>query len=125
MNFICKLNHKKIALFINNYNKIISNNNDITYNDRENKVDKKKWPKDSLFIYSTSNDSVIKIAKLKQFSIAQKGSVLAYTLEGNELEKATDKKKSKKKKRSFLAKKKKVRQRKIFTKLFLMHIYYT
>jgi hypothetical protein len=42
MNFICKLNHKKIALFINNYNKIISNNNDITYNDRENKVDNKK-----------------------------------------------------------------------------------
>jgi hypothetical protein len=50
---------------------------------------------------------VVKIAKLKQFSVAQKGSVLAYTLDGNELEKEASKKKSKKKKRSFLAKKKK------------------
>lgn len=71
------------------------------------KVDKKKWPKDSLFIFSTDKDSVIKIAKLKQFSVAPKGNVLAYTLEGNELEKVGSKEKNKKKKCCFLAKKKK------------------
>ena len=72
-----------------------------------NKVDKKKWPKDSLYIFNISNDSVVKIAKLKQFSVAQKGSVLAYTLEGNELEYESSKKKSKKKKSTFCTKKKK------------------
>ncbi|MFM6934057.1 MAG: alpha/beta hydrolase family protein [Flavobacteriales bacterium] len=46
-----------------------------------NKVDKKKWPKDSLFIYLTANDSLIKIPKLKSFKIAEEGSVLAYLSE--------------------------------------------
>lgn len=50
-----------------------------------NKVDKKKWPKDSLFIYFTLNDSMIKIPKLKSYSIGEKGSNLAYLTEGNEL----------------------------------------
>ena len=50
-----------------------------------NKVDKKKWPKDSLFIYLSQNDSLLKIAKLKSYSIGEKGSNLAYLTEGNEL----------------------------------------
>jgi len=58
------------------------------------KVDKKKWPKDSLFILLTKTDSVVKIPKLNQYSVASKGSFLAYTVEGNEL--GTGKKKKKK-----------------------------
>jgi len=43
-----------------------------------NKVDKKKWPKDSLYIYLTANDSLIKIPKLKSFQVTEDASVLAY-----------------------------------------------
>lgn len=46
-----------------------------------NKVDKKKWPKDSLYIYLTANDSLIKIAKLKSFQVTEDASVLAYLSE--------------------------------------------
>ena len=73
-----------------------------------NKVDKKKWPKDSLFIFNSSNDSVIKIAKLKQFSVAQKGSVLFYLTEDKSFEGT-----AKKKKKSFLHKKKKSENKEI------------
>ena len=57
-----------------------------------NKIDKKKWPKDSLFIYLTQQDSLIKIPKLKSFSIGEEGSDLAYLTEGNELTKPKKKK---------------------------------
>jgi len=57
-----------------------------------NKIDKKKWPKDSLFIYLTQQDSLIKIPKLKSFSIGEEGSELAYLTEGNELTKPKKKK---------------------------------
>jgi dipeptidyl aminopeptidase/acylaminoacyl peptidase len=50
-----------------------------------NKIDKKKWPKDSLFIYLTKEDSLIKIPKLKSFSIGEEGGELAYLTDGNEL----------------------------------------
>jgi hypothetical protein len=46
-----------------------------------NKVDKKKWPKDSLYIYLTTNDSLIKIPKLKSFQVTEDASVLAYLSE--------------------------------------------
>lgn len=46
-----------------------------------NKVDKKKWPKDSLYILQTANDSLIKIPKLKSFQITEDASVLAYLSE--------------------------------------------
>jgi dipeptidyl aminopeptidase/acylaminoacyl peptidase len=46
-----------------------------------NKVDKKKWPKDSLYIYLTANDSLIKIPKLKSFQVTEDASVLAYLSE--------------------------------------------
>ncbi len=58
------------------------------------KIDKKKWPKDSLFIRSFENDSLVKVPKLKEFSIAPKGSVLFYTTEDKSLEeKVVEKKK--------------------------------
>ncbi len=46
-----------------------------------NKVDKKKWPKDSLYILLTDNDSLIKIPKLKSFQITEDASVLTYLSE--------------------------------------------
>jgi dipeptidyl aminopeptidase/acylaminoacyl peptidase len=46
-----------------------------------NKVDKKKWPKDSLYIYLTAIDSLIKIPKLKSFQVTEDASVLAYLSE--------------------------------------------
>ncbi len=45
------------------------------------KVDKKKWPKDSLYIYLTASDSLIKIPKLKSFQVTEDASVLAYLSE--------------------------------------------
>ena len=46
-----------------------------------NKVDKKKWPKDSLYILLTANDSLIKVPKLKSFQVTEDASVLAYLSE--------------------------------------------
>ncbi|MEN9987066.1 MAG: hypothetical protein RLZZ585_105 [Bacteroidota bacterium] len=46
-----------------------------------NKVDKKKWPKDSLYIYLTASDSLIKISKLKSFNVCEDASVMAYLSE--------------------------------------------
>ena len=46
-----------------------------------NKVDKKKWPKDSLYIYLTGRDSLIKISKLKSFNVCEDASVMAYLSE--------------------------------------------
>ena len=46
-----------------------------------NKVDKKKIPKDSLYIYLTANDSLIKIPKLKSFKVSEDASILAYLSE--------------------------------------------
>ena len=64
------------------------------------KIEMKKWPKDSLFIYQFTSDSLIKIPKLKNFQVATEGSVLAYTTEGNQL---PEKKKARK---CFIKKKK-------------------
>lgn len=66
------------------------------------KIDKKKWPKDSLYILDFTNDTLIRVPKLKQFEVAAKGTVLAYLTEGNELVKGIEKKK----KKCFLKKKK-------------------
>ena len=46
-----------------------------------NNIAKKKWPKDSLFIYSSSNDSLTVIAELKAVKTAEEGSVIGYTTE--------------------------------------------
>ena len=48
-----------------------------------NKVDKKKWPKDSLYIYLTASDSLIKISKLKSFNVCEDASVMVYLSEAS------------------------------------------
>ena len=61
-----------------------------------NKIDKKKWPKDTLGIYVFASDSLTKVAKLKSFKIAEKTGLLAYTIDDNKLESSAPAKKKKK-----------------------------
>lgn len=67
-----------------------------------NKVDKKKWPKDSLGIYIISKDSLIKIPLLKSFTTGEENNWLSYIIDENEIRKEVivhnKKKKSAKKK---------------------------
>ncbi|MEY3086543.1 MAG: hypothetical protein RLZ93_462, partial [Bacteroidota bacterium] len=46
-----------------------------------NKVDKKKWDKDSLYIWHMAQDSTYKFAKLKQVQQAENAPVLAFLQE--------------------------------------------
>lgn len=66
------------------------------------KIDKKKWPKDSLGILLLEKDSLIKISRIKSFKLSEEGGWLAYQLDHNELdnEQGDSKKKKKKKKKS-------------------------
>jgi dipeptidyl aminopeptidase/acylaminoacyl peptidase len=61
-----------------------------------NKIDKKKWPKDTLGIYIFASDSLTKVAKLKSFKLAEKTGLLAYTIDDNKLESVVPAKKKKK-----------------------------
>jgi len=67
-----------------------------------NKVDKKKWPKDSLGIYIISKDTLIKIPLLKSFTTGEENNWLSYIIDENEIKKDivvhNKKKKSPKKK---------------------------
>lgn len=65
-----------------------------------NKIDKKKWPKDTLCIRLLGKDSLIKIPKVKSFTIAEESNILGYLTEKN------DKKTLAKKKKWFQKKKK-------------------
>jgi hypothetical protein len=64
------------------------------------KISKEKYPKDSLGVYFLSNDSLIKVPKLKSFGVSKEGAYLFYlTEEKNNVpeEKQTQKKKKKRK----------------------------
>lgn len=52
-----------------------------------NKVNKDKWPKDSLGIWLLPQDSLIKIAKVKEFRVSAESDWLAYLSTGNEFPK--------------------------------------
>jgi hypothetical protein len=71
-----------------------------------NKVDKKKWPKDSLGIYLLASDSLIKIPLLKSFSVGEDHNLLSYIVDENVI-KNDDNTAKKTKKKCFLAKKEK------------------
>lgn len=58
------------------------------------KIDKIKWPKDSLGIYFIDNDSLVKIPAVKNFTVPEKGEWIGYTVDSNDLG-------EKKKKRKF------------------------
>ena len=77
------------------------------------KIDKTKWPKDSLGIYFLENDSLVKIANVKEVEIPENGEWIGYTVDSNEL-----KGKVKKKKKHYLFKKNKPVEYKSDGKLF-------
>lgn len=56
------------------------------------KVDKKKWPKDSLGIYFTNNDSLVKYEKIKSFHLNEDDDWGVFVFDHNEL-KSNQKKK--------------------------------
>ena len=61
-----------------------------------NKVDKDKWPKDSLGIYLLESDSLIKIPNVKNYSIAEIGDWVNYSLEKNKTKEDEEKEKREK-----------------------------
>lgn len=63
-----------------------------------NKVDKKKWPKDSLGIYLLGRDSIIRISEVKSFELSEENDWLVYKLQHNKGVEENPKKKKKKKK---------------------------
>lgn len=65
------------------------------------KVDKKKWPKDTLGIYLFDSDSLIKVANLKSFEVNENSGLMTYFVDANELSTP-----EKKKKKCFLRRKK-------------------
>jgi dipeptidyl aminopeptidase/acylaminoacyl peptidase len=58
-----------------------------------NKIDKDKWPKDSLGIYLLESDSLIKIPNVKNYSIAEIGDWVNYSLEKNKTKEDEEKEK--------------------------------
>jgi dipeptidyl aminopeptidase/acylaminoacyl peptidase len=50
-----------------------------------NKVDKKKWPKDTLGVYILERDSLIKYPLLKSFTVGSENNWLSYIVDENEL----------------------------------------
>lgn len=49
-----------------------------------NKVDKKKWPKDTLIIYDSNKDTLVKIPQVKRFQVAESNDFIAYLKEQND-----------------------------------------
>jgi dipeptidyl aminopeptidase/acylaminoacyl peptidase len=77
---------------------------DTLRNSELKKIDKKKWPKDTLCIRMLTNDSIIKIPKVKTFSVAEESNFLGYLTE------KSDKKVESKKKKWFQKKKKPIKE---------------
>ena len=71
------------------------------------KVDKKKWPKDTLGVWLLEKDSLIKFAKIKSFELAEKGDLLSFVSEENKLDYEQVSSEHKKKKKHICKKKKK------------------
>jgi hypothetical protein len=63
------------------------------------KIDKKKWPKDSLGIYYTANDSLVKMEKIKSFYLNDEDDWGVFVFDHNELKEDKKKKHICKKKR--------------------------
>ncbi|MFM7661569.1 MAG: hypothetical protein ACKO6A_02800 [Bacteroidota bacterium] len=57
------------------------------------KIDKKKWPKDTLCIRLLKKDSLIKIPKVKSFTLGEESNILGYLTEKNDKKTETKKKK--------------------------------
>jgi dipeptidyl aminopeptidase/acylaminoacyl peptidase len=64
-----------------------------------NKVDKKKWPKDSLGIYVFANDSLMKYGRISSFEVNDESDWITFMSEDNDVKMEFDFSKKKKKKR--------------------------
>ncbi len=64
-----------------------------------NKVDKKKWPKDSLGIYVFASDSLMKFGRISSFEVNEESDWIAFMSEDNEIKMTDQSSKKKKKKR--------------------------
>lgn len=64
-----------------------------------NKVDKKKWPKDSLGIYVFASDSLMKFARISSFEVNNESDWITFMSEDNELKMTSQSGKKKKKKK--------------------------
>lgn len=73
------------------------------------KVNKDKWPKDSLGIWFLSQDSLVKFSQLKEFRLSEKGNTLAFTSQKNEWPKDYLTKKEEKKEKKTEKKKGKIK----------------
>lgn len=73
------------------------------------KVNKDKWPKDSLGIWFLNPDSIVKFAQLKEFKVSENGSALAFTSTKNEWPKGYLTKKEAKKEQKIEKKKGKIK----------------
>ena len=49
-----------------------------------NKIDKKKWPKDTLVIFNPTKDSLRKVSQVKRFQVAESSNYVAYLKEQND-----------------------------------------
>ena len=49
-----------------------------------NKIDKKKWPKDTLVIFNSTKDSLRKVSQVKRFEVAESSNYVAYLKEQND-----------------------------------------
>lgn len=49
-----------------------------------NKIDKKKWPKDTLVIFNSIKDSLRKVSQVKRFQVAESSNYVAYLKEQND-----------------------------------------
>jgi dipeptidyl aminopeptidase/acylaminoacyl peptidase len=71
-----------------------------------NKVDKKKWPKDTLGVYIFEKDTLIKYPLLKSFTVGTENNWLSYVVDDNELKNTEQGKKNKEKRLCKRSKKK-------------------
>lgn len=74
------------------------------------KIDKKKWPKDSLFVYRLSDRQVSSFSKINSFSISSETNWVAFSIDSNYVE--AKQVEVKKKKFTWFKKKKKVEPKK-------------
>ncbi|MFM7596098.1 MAG: alpha/beta hydrolase family protein [Flavobacteriales bacterium] len=49
-----------------------------------NKIDKKKWPKDTMIVYNSIKDTLRKEAQIKRFQVAESADIFAYLKEQND-----------------------------------------
>jgi dipeptidyl aminopeptidase/acylaminoacyl peptidase len=88
------------------------------------KVDKKKWPKDSLVIYRLTDKDLKTVRNIKSYQVGNEGAWMAYMIDSNHIDKNEMSSIKKKKKWQFWKKKQKeVEEDKITSKGHILYLY--